>query len=214
MVSTVQENLKDWVQLDDDVLIKAHLKGDRRAFEVLFKKHRDSVARLVFSIVKNETLVEDIVQEVFLLVYRYLPKFRSESSFKTWIYRISVNESIRQLNRSKRWITVAPCEMEDMSFPTALVVVSQGPNQERFLLEGDNRRLIHTALSNLKPNHRVILSLYYLEEMSIQDVAQILDIPEGSVKSRLYYARENLKKILAPTAVEPGAEKNVAHHGM
>ena len=84
METTVPAKLEDWVQLDDDVVIKAHLTGDRRAFEVLYKKHRDSVARLVFSIVKNETLVEDIVQEVFILVYRHLPKFRSESSFKNF----------------------------------------------------------------------------------------------------------------------------------
>jgi len=190
---------QDWVQLDDEILIKAHLKGDPEAFEVLFKKHFANISRLVFSIVKDETLTEDIVQDVFLLVHRYLPKFRAESSFRTWIYRITVNEAVRQGNRAKRWVAFNEQGGEDVPPAPALIVVNNGPSPERVLLEGEQHRMVTEALANLKPPHRAILSLYYLEELPIQEIAQILGIPEGSVKSRLFYARESLRKLLEPT---------------
>ena len=206
---------QDWAQLDDDILIKAYLKGDSDAFEVLFKKHSSNVAKLVYSIVKDETLVEDVVQDVFLLIHRYLPKFRAESSFKTWVYRITVNEAVRQANRAKRWMTLADQEIEDVAPPTALMMFSSGPSPERVLLEGEQHRQVQEGLAALKPHHRAILSLYYLEELPIQDIAKILEIPEGSVKSRLFYARDGLKKVMEPvmghTAGEVGSK---ASHGV
>jgi RNA polymerase sigma-70 factor (ECF subfamily) len=206
---------QDWAQLDDDILIKAHLKGDPDAFEVLFKKHSSNVAKLVYSIVKDETLVEDVAQEVFLLIHRYLPKFRAESSFKTWIYRITVNEAVRQANRAKRWTTLANQEIEEVAPPAALMVYNPGPSPERVLLDGEQRVLVQEALAGLKPHHRAILSLYYLEELSIQDIARILEIPEGSVKSRLFYARDSLKKAMEPIlGIPAGGVGSKASHGV
>src|SRR3989304_10054423 len=135
-----QRSKQDWAQLDDGILIKPHRKGAPDPFEVLFKKHRANVGKLVYSIVKDETLVEDIVQDIFLLIHRYLPKFRAESSFKTWIYRITVNEAVRQANRAKRWVVLADQEIEDVVPPAALMVFSQGPSPERVLLDGERHR--------------------------------------------------------------------------
>jgi RNA polymerase sigma-70 factor (ECF subfamily) len=198
MAENENRSQQDWVQLDDEILIKAHLKGDPEAFEVLFKKHFANVSRLVFSVVKDDTLTQDIVQDVFLLVHRYLPKFRAESSFRTWVYRITVNEAVRQGNRARRWVPFIDQNGEDVPPAPALIVVSNGPSPERVLLDGEQHQMVTEALAGLKPPHRAILSLYYLEELPIQEIAQILSIPEGSVKSRLFYARESLKKILEP----------------
>jgi len=188
----------DWFRLDDHILIKAHLKGDAVAFEVLFKKHREQVARLVYSIVKDEALTEDIVQDVFLLVYRNLPKFRGDAAFKTWVYRIAVNEAMRQMSKARRWSSLPQERAESLSLPPTILTFQEGDSPERVLIEGEQRHLIQEALDSLKANHRIILTLYYLEDLSVQEIAQVLDIPEGSVKSRLYYARDNLKKALEP----------------
>ena len=188
----------DWLSLDDDVLINAHLKGDPRAFEVLFKKYREVVARLVYSIAKDQTLVDDVVQEVFLLVYRNLPKFRGHAAFKTWVYRITVNESLRQLGRNKRWQPLPEGEVEPTLMPSSLVVFESGDSPERVLINGDQKRHVQRALETLKAPHRTILVLYYLEDLSVQEIADVLEIPEGSVKSRLYYARDSLRKALDP----------------
>jgi RNA polymerase sigma-70 factor (ECF subfamily) len=210
-----QRGKQDWVQLDDGILIRAHLKGDPDAFEVLFKKHCGGVSKLALSIVKDETLVEDIVQDVFLLIHRYLPKFRAQSAFKTWIYRITVNEAVRQANRARRWVMLADQEIEDVVPPPVLIVFSHGPTPERVLLDGERHRLIAEALATLKPHHRAILSLYYLEELPIHEIARILEIPEGSVKSRLFYARESLKKLLGPMmGSHDGEEETRAIHGV
>ncbi len=189
---------EDWHSLDDKILIKAHLKGDDNAFEVLFRKYREQVARLVYSIVKDEALVDDIVQEVFLLVHRHLAKFRQQSAFKTWIYRITVNESLRQMGRQRRWQPLPEGEFEPSRLPSAMVVFDTGDSPERVMIDGQRHELVQRALAELKPHHRTILVLYYLEELSVQEIAAVLEIPEGSVKSRLFYARDALRKVLDP----------------
>jgi RNA polymerase sigma-70 factor (ECF subfamily) len=202
----------DWRSLDDDILIKAHLKGDPTAFEVLFKKYREQVARLVYSIAKDETLVDDIVQEVFLLVYRHLAKFRHNAAFKTWVYRITVNESLRQVGRLKRWQPLPEGEVEPSRLPSALVVFDNGDTPERVLIDGEQKRLVQRALDEIKPHHRTILVLYYLEDFSVQEIAEVLEIPEGSVKSRLFYARDSLRKALDPI-LERAAAADVKAEG-
>lgn len=205
---------KDWYHLDDAILIKAHLKGNSEAFEVLFKKHSGNVAKLAYSIVKDASLVEDIVQDVFLLIHRYLPKFRGQASFKTWVYRITVNEAVRQANKAKRWVSIADRDIEEVVPPPTLMIFNHGPSPERVLLEGEQRRIVHDALVALKPHHRAILSLYYLEDLPIAQIAEILEIPEGSVKSRLFYARANLKKLLDPIVGGDRSEQDKASHGL
>ena len=190
---------RDWSNLDDHILIKAHLEGESTAFEVLFKKYSGMVSRLVFSIVKDESLVEDVVQDVFILVHRNLAKFRRDSALKTWIYRIAVNEALRQFNRRKRWTHMEDDQLEAHANAASLVtMIPTGHSPERIVIEAEQRGIIQEALEALKPHHRVILTLYYLEDLSVQDIAGILDIPDGSVKSRLFYARDSLKKILEP----------------
>lgn len=204
----------EWSSLDDHILIKAYLRGEQAAFEVLFKKYKDLVGRLVFSIVRESSLVDDVVQDVFLLVYRHLHKFRWDSAFKTWIYRIAVNEAIRQLERNKRWQPFPEGETEPSNLPSSLVVYEVGESPERMLIDGQQKALVHKGLDSLRPHHRVILNLYYLEDQSIQEVAQILDIPEGSVKSRLFYAREALKTALMPALKPASLEKQRGSHGV
>lgn len=188
----------DWSSLDDDILVKAYVKGDQRAFQVLFEKYRGMVARIVFSIVKEETHVEDTVQDVFLLLHKNLSKFRGHSALKTWIYRITVNEALRTVNRAKRWVAMPEGEVEPSQIPSTIVVFNRGDSPERVMVEGERRELIQRALTNLKPQHRIALTLYYLEDLNVQEIAEVLEIPEGSVKSRLFYARESLKKVLDP----------------
>jgi RNA polymerase sigma-70 factor (ECF subfamily) len=202
---------QDWSQLDDHVLVKAHVGGDQKAFEVLFRKYRDVVHRLVYSIVRDETLVQDVVQEVFLLVYRHLHKFRQDSAFKTWVYRIAVNEAIRHLSRLKRWQPLPEGDFESQVTTTTLVVSSIGESPERMLIESEQRAHIAAAIERMKAHHRLILNLFYLEELPVQEIARILDIPEGSVKSRLFYARDALKKVLDPILHPDVADLRVRH---
>lgn len=212
MASEKQREKTDWSNQDDTILVKAHLRGDKTAFEVLFKKYREMVGRLVFSILKDDSRVDDTVQDVFVLLFRNLSKFRGQSALKTWIYRITVNEALRQINRSKRWVQMPEGDVEPSQIPSAIVVFKHGASPERVLIEGEQRDIIQRGLSQLKPDHRVILTLYYLEDLSVQDLSSVLEIPEGSVKSRLFYARESLKKALGPIIGQMQSEDTGESH--
>jgi len=196
MANANKQDQADWSSLDDDILVKAHLKGDPRAFEVLFKKYREMVARLVYSVVKHESQVEDVVQDVFLLLHRNLAKFRGHSALKTWIYRITVNEALRNLSKNKRWVALPEGDLEPYQMSPVIVFFNQGDSPERVMIEGEQKEIIQNALGTLKPQHRIILNLYYLEDLNVQEISETLEIPEGSVKSRLFYAREALRKSL------------------
>lgn len=189
---------EDWNVLDDDILVKAHLQGDERAFQVLFKKYREMIGGLVFSIVKEESQVEDISQDVFLIIHRNLAKFRGQSALKTWIYRIAVNEALRFLNKSKRWVSLPDNDWERSRSHSTIVVFNQGESPERIMIDGERKVFVQEAIDALKPPHRVILTLFYLQDMDVKEISEILEIPEGSVKSRLFYARDALKKALKP----------------
>ncbi|MBF0280658.1 MAG: sigma-70 family RNA polymerase sigma factor [SAR324 cluster bacterium] len=185
--------------MDDKILIKAHLKGDKSAFEVLVKKHQASVGRLSYSIMKSDQGVSDIVQEVFLSVFRGLSKFRGDAAFKTWLYKITVHETMRYLKKRKRWNSLID---KDRSITDAsevsLFVFDHKTSPEHLVLDNQKKSLIHDAMKKLSDNHRIVLHLHYQEDLSVQEISEILEIPVGSVKSRLHYARIQLKELLSP----------------
>ncbi len=212
MFRSQETTIPDWYTMDDRILINAHLKGDKKAFEVLVKKYQTSVGRLCFSIMKNDSGVADVVQDVFLSVFRGLAKFRGDASFKTWIYKITVHETMRYLKKNKRWRRLL-----DENGPTldasefTIVVFDDKASPERLVLDSQKKALIQKAMNQLSENHRVVLHLHYQEDLSVQEIAEILDIPIGSVKSRLHYARLHLKELLAPFFEPPSAQQGEQH---
>ena len=189
--------------MDDYTLIKSYLDGDRDAFETLVKKHQQAVARLVYSILKNESAVYDVVQDVFLAVYRGIKKYRGDASFKTWIYRITVHEALRYVKKYKRHDKLfrsSSFNENDSSDPsdTSLAFADLGGSPEHQMLDAQTKQLIQDAINKLSDHHRLVLQLHYQEDVPVEDIAKILEIPIGSVKSRLYYARVNLKELLSP----------------
>ncbi len=202
----------DWYSMDDKILIKAHLQGDKTAFEVLVKKHQAAVGRLCYSIMKNDQGVPDVVQNVFLSVFRGLQKFRGDASFKTWLYKITVHETMRYLKKRKRWTSlidkgVPLSNGSDVTF----VVFDNNASPEHLVLNAQTKALIEEAMDKLSDNHRIVLHLHYQEDFSVQEIAEILDIPIGSVKSRLHYARIQLKELLVPFFESHSSEKGERH---
>lgn len=197
MIHSQKSSSPDWFAMDDQILIKAHLHGDAHAFEVLVKKYQNSVAKLCYSILRSHNGVADVSQNVFLAVYRGLEKYRGEASFKTWICKIAVRETFTYLKKEKKWNHLIDenkslSEVEELQF----ITLEQQQSPESIVLNQQKKNLIETAISKLSKNHRLVLNLHYLQDLSVQEVAYILEIPEGSVKSRLYYSRIQLKKLL------------------
>lgn len=203
-----------WFAMDDDILIKAHLKGDKAAFEVLVKKHQESVGRLAYSIMKTDQGVADIVQEVFLAAFRGLSKFRGDAAFKTWLYKITVHETMRYLKKRKRWTSFLDKDVSTAQVADVTLVLFDDANKdspEHLVLDSQKKALIQEAMNKLSENHHIVLHLHYQEDLSVQEIAEILEIPLGSVKSRLHYARLQLKDLLSPFFEPSSSQKGEQH---
>lgn len=149
----------------------------------------DGVLRTVLVITKDREASEEIAQEVFVRAWRKLDRFRGLSSPKTWLYRIAVNLAKNHLRR-RRELTMEPSEVEQAHGATR----EEGP--EASMLSQDLRRSVRAAVESLAPELRIVVALFYLEELSVNDVAATVGIPAGTVKSRLARARSELRDTL------------------
>ena len=169
--------------MHDDALVRRSKSGDREAFGRLVDRYQASVYRVVRGVVGDAAEAEDVVQEVFLKAYEGLRRFRGEAGIFTWLYRIAVNEALR-LGRRKR--PVAPLD--------ALPEV-EAPAAERPEDDGPSLRDLERLLRKLPDEFRTVVVLRDLEEMSYRDIADTLDIPIGTVESRLFRARQELRAL-------------------
>lgn len=176
-------------------LVERCQHGDRFAFEELFMLYRDDVFRFAFLVVRDTSLAQDVVQEAFLKVFRSIAKFQFRSSFKSWLYRVAVNEAITILRRRK---------IKEELDPTPGATLGQGalpPSRdwqpEEAALDSEERRLLHFAIDQLDAVHRSVVVLKYFHEFSDTEIATVLGCPPGTVKSRLHRARELLRHQMA-----------------
>lgn len=172
--------------LKDDDLISGLKKGEDSAFESLLDLYGDRVLKVCFLILRDSSLAEDAVQEVFVRVYKNIKKFRGQSSLYTWIYRIAVNKC-RDILKGKN---------ENPSLDEGLEIESDVDVEEEVLCNTDNEK-IRDAVFSLSPRYREIVILFYFEELMIKDICEILGETEGTVKSRLHRARNILREMLA-----------------
>lgn len=174
---------------EDLELIHRFLRGEEKAFELLMGRYYHKIDRLACQIIGNPATAEDIVQEVFLRVYQALPRFRGESAFYSWLYRITINLCLNYLRRQP-----GPSLAEkEMPLQTA---ASPDPSS---LLEARQREvLLRRAIEALPPHYRVVIILRDLEGLRYQEIAHLLGIPVGTVKSRISVGKRLLKEQLLP----------------
>ena len=165
----------------DQVLIKRCQQGDRRALEELLAQYQRPVYNAAFRMLGNPEDASDITQSVFLKAFENLDRYNPKYKFFSWIYRIAINESINQINRGKREQAL------DETMPSA----ASGPAEQT---ESDAlSQRIQEALMTLQEDYRVVIVLRHFSELSYREISEILHIPEITVKSRLYSARQLLK---------------------
>jgi RNA polymerase sigma-70 factor (ECF subfamily) len=182
---------------DDTTLVSQASSGDREAFEELVVRYSQKVFGLCFSMLGNHADAEDASQESFLKAYRAISTYNDKASFSTWLYRITSNACIdlaRQRSR-RPWISMdADVEEEDGS--VAFQIPDKSPLQDESLAEKWSAEKVRSAIGKLPEGFRTVLQLRDIEGLSYQEVAIILDIREGTVKSRLARARAALLAIL------------------
>ena len=172
---------------DDHDLVQSILHGSERSFRQLVGRYQGIVYSVVLGIVGNRIEVEDIVQEVFIKIYTGLRTFRGESKLSTWIYRIARNESINALARLKG---------DYRPLDEAEPLVSSLGNPEELLGGKQSRDLIRSLIARLEEHYRVVIELRYLGEKSYAEIAEIMEIPVGTVKTYIHRAKTELKKML------------------
>ncbi len=176
----------------DEVLISRTLGGEKDAFDILVTKYRDRIFRLTIYMLGNQQEAEDAAQEVFVKAYRNLGKFRGQSSFFTWLYRIAVNNIYTQARKSaRRW------EIQRQVFRENTGISNPGPKTpEELAVAGELQDMVRAAITQLDPRFRQVLILKEIEGMEVGMVAEMLNLPAGTVKSRLFRAREDMRSIL------------------
>lgn len=165
--------------------------GDMEAFEEMFHHYKDDVFRFSYLVVRDAVLAQDVVQEAFLKVYRSVARFQFRSSFKSWLYRIVVNEAITILRRRKLKEELDPapeCSSENDRGTSARYW-----QPEEAALESEEHRMLRWAIGQLDPMHRSVVVLKYFHDFSDTEIAAAVGCPPGTVKSRLHRARELLR---------------------
>jgi len=169
--------------------------GDGQAFEALFHFYRDDVFRFAYLVVRDATLAQDVVQETFLKVFRSIANFQFRSSFKSWLYRVAVNEAITLLRRRRIREELDPTPGAVQEHQRDRVERAWQP--EEAVLDSEERKLLHVAIGRLDPVHRTVIVLKYFHDFSDTEIAAVIGCPPGTVKSRLHRARELLRRDMA-----------------
>ncbi len=177
------------LNLDDDFsLIKRFIEGEENCFNTLVQRHQEKVRNIIYITINNSDYVDDIAQDVFITVYKNLYKFRFESQFTTWLYRITVNKCKDQLRKIKIRSIFTPIKDNEEQLG-----YTSNPQESKDISE-----IVRDAISQLPEKLRIPLILKDLEGLSYQEIAESVQCELGTVKSRIFRAREGLKNILKP----------------
>lgn len=184
--------------LDEKTLITRSQQGDMQAFRQLVEQYEDRIYALACSIVGNRELAQDAAQDAFVRAYKALKKFEGKSSFYTWLYRIAANVCLNIAQREKRRLDSVSLDalQEDYNISSDRFFGTEDPNND--IERTDLRHQIQNVLTHLSPDHRAVVVMKDIDDLSQEEIADTLNISIGTVKSRLSRAREHLRDLLRP----------------
>ncbi|MFP2768762.1 RNA polymerase sigma factor RpoE [Oceanisphaera sp. KMM 10153] len=184
--------------LTDQQLVERVQRGDKNAYNLLVKKYQYKVANLVSRYVSNPGDVPDVTQEAFIKAYRALPGFRGESAFFTWLYRIAVNTAKNYLVAQRRRPPGSDVDIEDAEYYGGGEGLKDQASPEHLILSEEIRRSVFETIEALPEDLKTAITLRELEGMSYEDIAKVMDCPVGTVRSRIFRAREAIDKRVQP----------------
>ncbi|HEY0722275.1 MAG TPA: RNA polymerase sigma factor RpoE [Gammaproteobacteria bacterium] len=186
-------------QETDQELVRRVQKGDKRAFDLLVLKYQHKIAKLISRYIRDPDEVQDVAQEAFIKAYRALANFRGESAFYTWLYRIAINTSKNHLMAQGRRPPGSDVELEDaLITEEGAAALSDVDTPEGLALTDEIERVILAAIEALPEELRTAITLRELEGLSYEEIAEAMSCPVGTVRSRIFRAREAIDSKLKP----------------
>jgi RNA polymerase sigma-70 factor, ECF subfamily len=183
----------------DLLLVERVQSGDREAFGLLVSKYQRKLLRLVMRLVRDAAEAEDVTQEAFIKAYRALPNFRGDSAFYTWLYRIGVNTAKNWLvAHGRRMPVMSEVGDEDSEGIEEGVLLRDDTTPDRVLMSRQVGEAVNAAMDALPEDLRTAISLREIEGLSYEEIAQVMDCPIGTVRSRIFRAREAIAARLRP----------------
>ncbi len=180
---------------DDSQLIRRIAVRDEAALRALFARHQVRVFRFAMRRVRNEAIAEELTNEVFLEVWRGAGKYEGRSTVATWMLSIAHNRAVSRLRKKRD---------ENWNEDDALQIADQSDDPEMVAQKTDKGTLLRSCIGQLSDEHRTIIDLAYYHEKSVAEIAEIVEVPPATVKTRLFYARKRLSEILKEAGVDRG----------
>ncbi|HJL52794.1 MAG TPA: RNA polymerase sigma factor RpoE [Arenicellales bacterium] len=178
----------------DRQLVERVKRGDKRAYDLLVLKYQHKIVSLVGRYLRDQDEVLDVVQEAFIKAYRALPRFRGDSAFYTWLYRIAINTAKNHLVSMSRRPPPTDIDIEEGEFQETTGVMSDIQNPENSLAREQLEAVVYSAIDDLAEDLKVAVTLREFEGLSYDEIAEVMECPVGTVRSRIFRAREAIEK--------------------
>lgn len=185
-------------QISDQQLVERVQQGDKNAFNLLVAKYQSKVVKLISRYIRNQADVADVTQEAFIKAYRALANFRGDSAFYTWLYRIAVNTAKNYLTSQSRRTPIRDIEVEEAEYFEGNNALKESATPENVMISNDIQKVVFATLESLPNELRQAISLRELDGMSYDEIADVMECPVGTVRSRIYRARETIEQALKP----------------
>ncbi len=183
--------------VDQELVVRVQ-RGDKAAFDLLVRKYQHRIAKLVSRYVSDRSEVEDVTQEAFIKAYRAIKGFRGDSAFYTWLYRIAINTAKNYLVSQGRRPPASDMETEEAELTEAGVSLRDVMTPERHLLADEIGRTVERVIASLPEDLRTAITLREIDGLSYDEIAAVMDCPIGTVRSRIFRAREAIDSQLRP----------------
>ena len=183
---------------NDQALVERVQRGDKAAFDVLVARYQHKVVKLIMRYVKDQAEALDVAQEAFIKAYRAMPRFRGDSAFYTWLYRIAINTAKNHLVAARRRPLSYDLNIQDPEQYDMQARLKDVDTPEATLLSEEIRETVNRAIEGLPEDLRTAIMLRELEGMSYEEIATAMECPVGTVRSRIFRAREAIDKRLKP----------------
>lgn len=182
----------------DQELVERVQRGDKKAFDVLVLKYQHKIIKLIMRYIPDQDEAMDVAQEAFIKAYRALPRFRGESAFYTWLYRIAINTAKNFLVSQGRRPPESDVDVDDAEQFEGVSALKEVGSPEHMLLKDEIENVVFSTIGQLPEDLRTAITLRELEGLSYEEIAVAMDCPVGTVRSRIFRAREAIDKKLAP----------------